>query len=81
MSEQKPDYGCAEKSNYAGICPNCGVDGRLNYGCAEITDGSVDYPYECDACHFKGHEYYILRFDTHTDNSGHEPHYKLFNTE
>jgi hypothetical protein len=69
------------KRNEPGVCPQCGEEGRLDYGCAEIDDGTVEYPYECNACHFKGHEYYTLQFDSHVDEYGHEPNQEGFNSE
>lgn len=68
------------RRNEPGVCPKCEVDGQLEYGCAEIDENIIYYPYECSACHAKGREYYMLQFDTHTDEDGVEPNQEGFNS-
>jgi len=59
-----------ETTSQEGICPNCGMEGRLDYG-ATILDGhSLGYPVECPDCGFTGTEWYNLEFDYFTDGKG-----------
>ena len=48
----------------ANHCPRCGSD-DLDYGCLEVLDDCVEYPWTCGNCGCEGYEYANLVFDGH----------------
>jgi hypothetical protein len=66
------------RPNQEGMCPSCGKYGDLDYSAMVNYDGGVYYPYVCK-CGFDGREYYMLKFDSHTDEEGFEPNEENFN--
>jgi len=67
----KPQF----KKNIEGICPVCGAEGNLEFGSAEIDEGGVKYPWDCEDCGASGEEWYDMTFSEHcnvTDKDGKE---------
>ena len=53
----------------AGHCPKCNST-QLFYDAAEIHDESIEYPYECENCEFRGAEWADIIFSEHRDEDG-----------
>jgi len=46
----------------AGLCPIC-QSNELEYGCSDIIDSGICYPFTCDSCGAKGKQYDKTVFD------------------
>lgn len=49
------------------VCPVCGGKRTFDYGCAEITDNGIEYPWECKHCKATGKEVFSRLFEGHYD--------------
>ncbi len=52
------------------LCPKCGKE--LNFGSAEVSENTVNWPVDCPECDFKGTEEYSLKFELYIDSAGNE---------
>jgi len=55
----------------SGKCPRCNTTIE-DYGCQELLDMTVYYPFTCKKCGFIGREWYDLMFTGFTDDGGKE---------